>query len=240
MPYVHDPQTKSPGTLREAELNGKKLGIVTPVKDPSTFVAPSAHVIGNVKLGLQSSVWYGAVLRGDINSIHVGDRTNIQDNAIVHVAREVPHGKGPRPTVIGNNCTIGHGAIIHAAEIGDNCLVGMGATVLDGAKVESGAMVAAGALVTPGTVVPSGQIWAGSPAKFLRELTEEESQFIVASSENYSRLAAEHKVENEKPFETLVLDAKILEERQEREGTDIDVHIGIYRDPQTQAVINYR
>lgn len=210
--------------------------VVLPSKGEHVFVAPNAQVMGNVQIGSKSSVWYGTVLRGDVNAIVIGENTNIQDNVVVHVAKNAV--KGPRPTIIGNNVTIAHGAIIHACTIGDNSLIGINATVLDGAKVESGAMVAAGATVTPGTVVPSGQIWAGSPAKYLRALTETEASFVKASADNYANLAAQHKDENSKQFEELVVDKQIYEERMHREGTDIDVHMGIHRDKQTQGILS--
>lgn len=199
------------------------------------FVAPNASLIGNVRLGDQSSVWYGAVLRGDVNSITVGRNTNIQDAAVVHVAR---HSLGePHPTVIGDNVTIGHGAMIHACTIESNCLVGMGATVLDGAKVTSGSIVAAGALVTPGTVVPKGEIWAGRPAKLLRKLEPEEAAFVTRSAANYAVLAAEHAVENAKTFPEVELDKARRRDRLLRDP-DYDQHLGVERDPITREVTN--
>jgi gamma-carbonic anhydrase len=210
--------------------------VALPSKGANVFIAPNAHVIGNVKLGSNSSIWYGAVLRGDVNAIIVGDNTNIQDNVVVHVAKNAV--KGPRPTIIGDNVTIGHGAIVHACVIGDNSLVGINATVMDGAKVEAGALIAAGATVAPGTVVPSGQIWAGSPARFLRALTEAEAGFVKASADNYALLAADHSDENCKQFEELVVDRKIYEEKVLRGNSEIDVHMGIHRDPQTQGILS--
>jgi gamma-carbonic anhydrase len=121
------------------------------------FIAPSASVMGDVTIGENSSIWYGAVLRGDVNGIVIGRETNIQDNAVVHVAKTNVGGRS-MPTTIGNRVTIGHNAILHACVIHDDAFVGMGATVMDGAVVEQNAMVAAGALVTPGVVVPSGQV----------------------------------------------------------------------------------
>lgn len=198
------------------------------------FVAPNASVIGDVKLGDQSSVWYGAILRGDVNSITVGRSTNIQDCAVVHVAR---HSLGePSPTVIGSNVTIGHGATIHACTIEDDSLVGMGATVLDGAKVQKGAIVAAGALVTPGTVVPSGEIWAGRPAKLLRKMEDGEAAFVTRSAANYAVLSADHAIENAKTFPEVELDKARRRDRQLRDP-DYDSHMGLMRDPETREVV---
>lgn len=204
------------------------------------FVAPNATVLGSVELAPGCSVWYGAVLRGDVNAIRVGARTNLQDNVVVHVARHTAGSNPPRPTVIGADCTIGHGATLHACTVGDGCLVGMGATVLDGAVVESGSIVAAGALVPPGAVVKSGTVWAGQPAKLLRALESDERAFIAASAQNYARLAREHADECGKAFEELVVDKKAAEERAWRSPTDLDVHQGIARDPRTQLILSMR
>lgn len=187
------------------------LGGAKPQLPSSGFVAPSASVVGDVAIGEHSSVWYGAVVRGDVNSVKIGDYTNLQDGAVIHVAKHNVAGK-PRATLVGNHVTVGHGAILHACTLEDACFVGMGATVMDGAVVQKGSMVAAGALITPGTTVPTGQIWAGAPAKFLRAMTAEESAFsasslsrfaafssppppVPKSAENYARLAHVHAVE---------------------------------------------
>lgn len=227
----------APRTGEMAEARGGKLSVAVPFAAQNAFVAPNAHVIGNVHIGPGSSIWYGAVLRGDLNAISIGANTNVQDNAVIHVARNAIGGQA-RPTVIGSNVTVGHAATVHACSIGDDCLVGMGAVVLDGAVLEPGSLVAAGAVVAPGTVVPSGQVFAGSPAKFLRPLTPEERQFIVASANNYAALAAEHAAENAKSFEEVQLDRAIHEERLARDGTEYDLHLGIYRDPATQLVLS--
>eukprot|EP00475_Leptophrys_vorax_P022390 TRINITY_DN3047_c0_g2_i1.p1 TRINITY_DN3047_c0_g2~~TRINITY_DN3047_c0_g2_i1.p1 ORF type:complete len:263 (-),score=9.52 TRINITY_DN3047_c0_g2_i1:241-1029(-) len=171
----------------------------------SAFVAPSASVIGDVQIGARSSVWYNAVLRGDVNSIRVGSDTNIQDGCIVHVAKTNLAGK-VLPTIIGSRVTIGHNAILHACTVADEAFVGIGSTVLDGAVVESGAMVAAGALVTQNTRVPAGEIWAGAPAKFLRKLTDAERAFIATSAASYAQLGAVHAAETRKTFEQVEAD----------------------------------
>ena len=157
----------------------------TPDVARAAFVAPNATVLGDVTLGANSSVWYGAVLRGDINSITIGDGTNIQDGTIVHLADEY----GVR---IGNYTTIGHAAIIHACEIGDECLIGMGATVLDGAQIGSRCIVGANALVTQRFVAPPGSMILGTPAKIVRSLTEEESGGLRRWAEKYVPVAKAH------------------------------------------------
>ena len=163
---------------------------ILPTIAPDAFVAQTAVVTGDVVIGAGSSVWYGCVLRGDVHEIRVGERSNIQDGTIVHCTR------GKFGCYIGSDVTIGHGVILHACTLQDNCFVGMGATVMDGAVVESGAMVAAGALVTPGKVVRKGELWGGSPAKCLRQLSEEELAFFPVSAANYAALGWDYLVES--------------------------------------------
>lgn len=198
-----------------------------------TFIAPNAAVIGDVSIGPKSSIWYGAILRGDVNSISVGSETNIQDGSVVHVARTNISGN-VFPTIIGNRVTIGHNAVLHACTVENDAIIGMGATLLDGAVVESGAMVAAGSLVLQNTRIPAGQIWAGSPAKFLRSLTEEEKQFIPKSAESYAKLAKVHAEETAKSFEQIEAEkAQRLEWSQRSE--DYDSHLGLFREPAPKA-----
>jgi len=159
---------------------------ISPTISPKAFIAPGATVIGDVEIGEDTGVWFGCVIRGDVAIIRIGKRTNIQDGTVIHVTRDTG------PTHIGSGVTIGHSALIHAATLEDDCFIGMRATVMDGAVVESGAMVAAGALVTPGKRIPKGQLWAGSPARFFRNLTEEEQAFIPISAENYVKHAREY------------------------------------------------
>ncbi|MCA3244299.1 MAG: gamma carbonic anhydrase family protein [Alphaproteobacteria bacterium] len=158
-----------------------------PTLHPDAWVAPTATVIGDTHLGAGSNVWFGAVLRGDVHHIRVGDNTNIQDNAVVHVT------SNKFPCLIGHRVTVGHSAVVHACTLHDECLVGMGAVVLDGAVVESGAMVAAGAVVSPGRRVPRGFIWAGMPAKELRPMTTEETTYLAWSAEHYRAMAARYR-----------------------------------------------
>lgn len=200
------------------------------------FVAPSASLIGKVSLGKGSSVWYNAVLRGDVNEIRIGENTNVQDGVIIHVAKNNASGIS-LPTVIGSNVTIGHGATVHAATIEDGSLVGMGATVLDGSKVEKGSILAAGAVLTPKKVVPTGQVWAGNPAKFLRDLDEDEASFILQSANNYAALAAVHSAENSKSFEEIQIDKERRRDARERDP-DYDSHLGLERDPITREITN--
>jgi len=147
------------------------------------FVATGAVVIGDTEIGAGSSIWFNAVVRGDVNEIRIGARTNIQDGTIVHVTTD-GHG-----TYIGDDVTVGHNAIIHACTIHNRSLIGMGACLLDGVVVESGAMVAAGALVTPGKTVLSGQLWAGRPARFMRDLNAVGLAEIEESASHYADLA---------------------------------------------------
>lgn len=159
---------------------------ISPLISPEAFIAPGAAVIGDVEIGADTGVWFGCVIRGDVHRVRIGACTNIQDGTVIHVTRHTG------PTTIGSGITIGHSALLHACTLEDHCFIGMRATVMDGAVVESGAMVAAGALVTPGKRVPSGQLWAGSPAKYFRDLTKEEQDFIPISADNYVKHAREY------------------------------------------------
>ena len=154
---------------------------------PDAFIAPTATIIGDVAIGSGASIWFGCVLRGDVNSIRVGANTNLQDGAVVHVNSD-RQGEGGMPTFIGDGVVVGHCALIHACTIHDGAFIGMRATVMDEAIVESGAMVAGGAVVTPGKIVKSGQLWAGYPAKFMRELTKAELADIPYLAEHYRAL----------------------------------------------------
>ena len=147
----------------------------TPVVSPEAFVAENATLIGQVTVGKDSSVWFGAVIRGDNEPITVGEGTSIQDNAVLHT--EAGH-----PLRIGNNCTIGHGAIVHCTSVGDNCMVGMGAILLDGAVIGNNCIIGAGAVVKEKAVVPDGTMMVGIPAKPVRELGEEQLAFLKQTS----------------------------------------------------------
>lgn len=149
-----------------------------PVLGRDVYLATTAVVLGDVTLGDHSSVWYGAVLRGDINRIVVGHHSNVQDNAVLHLADDFP-------CVVGNWVTIGHSAVVHACTIGDECLIGIGATVLDGAIIGEQSLVGAGAVVTPGTVIPPGSMVLGAPAKVKRALTPAERAGLKHWAEKY-------------------------------------------------------
>ncbi len=159
---------------------------VLPHIHPSAYIAPGAALIGDVQIGADSGIWFGCVVRGDVNYIRIGERTNVQDGTVIHVTRHTG------PTIIGSNITIGHSVLLHACTLEDECFIGMRATVMDGVVVESGAMVAAGALVTPGKRVPKGQLWAGNPAKYFRDLNADEVKFFGVSAQNYVDLAREY------------------------------------------------
>ena len=153
------------------------------------YVDPSAAVIGDVVLGDDVSVWPLTVIRGDVNFIRVGARTNIQDGVVVHVSHDGPHAKlGGFATVIGEDVTIGHKAVIHACRIEDACLIGMGAIVMDGAVVKKHGFVGAGALVSPGKVVGEGELWLGNPARLVRKLDEAQIEALYYSAQHYVRL----------------------------------------------------
>ncbi len=156
----------------------------TPRIHPSAFVVPTATLMGDVVLGEEVSVWYNVVLRGDINRISVGNRTNVQDGVIMHVTKDLP-------VIVGEGVTIGHGAIVHACRVDDSCLVGMGAILLDNSFIGKGSLVAAGAVVREGFRVPEGVLVAGVPAKVIRPLTAEEQTQIQQSATNYIGYAHE-------------------------------------------------
>ena len=151
------------------------------MKEPvisGAYLAPNATVVGDVILGKDASIWYGAVLRGDSGAIIVGDETNIQENCVLH-----------EKTTLGKQCTVGHGAILHGCVLGDRCLVGMGAIVLDGAVLGDGCLVGAGALVTGKTNAPAGSLLLGSPAKVVKEISEAQKEGNLHSAQHYIDLA---------------------------------------------------
>ena len=175
-------RTKCTMTLQErlARYLGR-----TPDTTRAAFVAANATVVGDVTLGPRSSVWYGCVLRGDINSIAIGEGTNVQDGTIVHLADDFG-------VQVGRFTTIGHAAIIHACTIGDECLIGMGATLLDGAQIGDQCIVGAHSLVTRGFVAPPGSMVLGSPAKVVRPLSEAERQNLRSWADKYVEVARAH------------------------------------------------
>ena len=158
----------------------------TPEIAADAFIAPTAAVIGDAAVGAQSSIWFGCTVRADGNFIRIGARTNIQDGTVIHVDSD------SLPAIIGDDVTVGHMALIHACTLESGSFVGMAATVMDGAVVETGAMVAAGALVTPGKRVAAGELWAGSPAKKWRDLTDRERATLTDAAGHYVELAKEY------------------------------------------------
>lgn len=146
--------------------------------EKKAFIAPNATVVGDVELGTDTSIWYGAVLRGDSGKITVGDRTNIQDNCVLH-----------EQVTLGSGCSVGHGAILHGCTVGDNCVIGMGAIILDGAVIGEGCLVGAGALVTGKMNAPAGSLILGNPAQVVKPVSPAQREYILADAENYVALA---------------------------------------------------
>jgi len=160
---------------------------MVPTIDPTAFIASTAILIGDVVIGAGSSVWFHCVLRGDTNHIRVGARCNIQDGTIIHV------NAGNFPTLIGDDVTVGHAAIVHACTLHDRAFVGMGATVLDGAVIEEGGMLAAGAMLTPGKRIGRHEMWQGSPARLTRVMSDEERAKFDQTAVHYAELAQRYR-----------------------------------------------
>ncbi|MFL5352360.1 gamma carbonic anhydrase family protein [Archangium sp.] len=154
---------------------------------PSCFVEDSAQVIGDVELGEDSSVWFNSVLRGDVNPIRIGQRTNIQDLTMVHVT------SNRYATHIGDDVTVGHHVVLHGCRVGNRVLVGMGAIVMDDVEIGDDCIIGAGTLLTPGTKVPAGSLVVGSPGKVKRVISDEERAFLLESAKHYVRTAADHR-----------------------------------------------
>src|ERR671917_2473126 len=152
----------------------------------SAFVAPGAHVIGKVRLGEESSVWYGAVLRGDTEPVTIGARTNVQDGCVLHADPGFP-------AMVGEGCVVGHNAVVHGCEVGDGSLIGMGATILNGAKIGAGSIVAAGAVVPENREFPPRSLVVGIPAKRAGEVTDEQARAIERGAREYVERAAAHR-----------------------------------------------
>ena len=154
----------------------------------NAFIHHSAHIIGEVHIGVNSSVWCGAVVRGDVNSIAIGDDTNIQDLSVLHVSHKTPHNPTGAPLIIGHRVTVGHSVILHGCTIHDECLIGMGSIIMDKAVLEPQVLVGAGSLVPEGKVLQSGYLYLGRPVKQVRALTPEEIAYFNYSAQHYVRL----------------------------------------------------
>ncbi len=159
---------------------------ISPDIDKTAFVAKTAVITGDVKIGADTGVWYGCVIRGDVNKVRIGSGVNIQDGTVVHVS-------GNLEARINDNVTIGHMALIHACILEEGCFIGMKACIMDGCVVEAGSMLAAGALLTPGKRIPAGELWAGSPARFVRKIGEKETAMIEFTAPHYVKMAREYK-----------------------------------------------
>jgi len=170
----------------------RKFEEFTPVLADSTYVDESAVVTGNVEIGADSSIWPLCSVRGDIHSIRIGERTNIQDGCILHVTHGSEFAPEGFKLTVGNDVTVGHNVVLHACTVEDLCLIGMGSVVLDGSIVKTGAMVGAGSLVPPNKVLDSGYLWLGSPVKRVRELNENEKAFLNYSAQHYVELKNRH------------------------------------------------
>ena len=165
----------------------RSFGGIDPVVSDDAWVAPNATLVGKVTIGSEASVFYGAVLRADVDAIVLGEGSNIQDNVAVHCDTG-------SPTIIGRNVSIGHAAVVHGCTIGDDCLIGMNATVLSGAVIGDQSLVAAGTVVLEGTVIPPRSLVAGVPGKVRRELTDDEVAAIERNAAHYRELSREHAV----------------------------------------------
>jgi carbonic anhydrase/acetyltransferase-like protein (isoleucine patch superfamily) len=165
---------------------------ISPSLGARVYIDPAAVVIGKVTIGDDSSVWPTAVIRGDVNSITIGERTSIQDGSVLHVTHDGPYRPGGRALIIGSDVTIGHRVTLHACTIGNACLIGMGSILLDDVVTEDHVMIGAGSLIPPGKKLESGGLYVGSPARRLRELTQNEIEFLTYSAAHYVKVKDEY------------------------------------------------
>lgn len=161
-----------------------------PVLGKGVFIAPGVTLLGSVSIGDNSSVFYGSILRADINNIVVGSKSNIQDNTVIHLSPVYP-------TIIGSNVTVGHSCLLHGCKVADNCLIGMGAVLLDGCNVGRDSIVGAGALITKGKTFPPRSVIVGSPATCVRNVTDDEVEWIKQQSDNYVKVSRAHAAESQ-------------------------------------------
>ena len=179
-------------TIAEIMKNIRSFEDYAPEIDETVFIDESAVVTGNVVIGKDSSVWPCCSVRGDIHSIRIGERSNIQDGSVLHVTHDSEYAPGGGKLSVGNDVTVGHNVILHACTVEDFCLIGMGSVVLDGAVIQRGAMIGAGSLVPPNKVLEGGYMWLGSPVKKVRELTGKEKSFLEYSASHYVALKNRH------------------------------------------------
>lgn len=173
--------------------NIRSFESMTPSIADEAWIDDTAVVIGDVRIGSQSSVWPMSVIRADVQKIRIGAKTNIQDGCVLHVSHDSQYLPGGRPLLLGDGVTVGHKAILHACEIADGCFIGMGCTILDGAVLESGTMLGAGSLVAPGKTLQGGYLWLGVPARRVRPLTDKELEYLAYAADHYVRLARRHR-----------------------------------------------
>lgn len=171
--------TKQLGTVIAVEPYG------TPIVHESVWLAPGSFIVGNVEIGAESSVWYNAVIRGDSDAVRIGQRTNMQDGVVIHTQKD-------SPTIIGDDVSMGHNAVVHGATVENGCLIGMSATVLNNAVVGAGSLVAAGAVVPQNMVIPPHSLVAGVPARVIRELGEKDREAVRLNSERYLEYTGHH------------------------------------------------
>ncbi len=164
----------------------------TPRIHPTAFIAPGARIIGDVEIGANSSIWYNCVLRGDVNAIRIGARTNVQDGTVIHCDSPKPGNEAGLPTIIGDDVLIGHMVMLHGSILHDRAFVGLSSVVMDGCAIDSDGMLAAGALLSPGKHIGAGELWIGRPAKMLRALSAEEIAGNRMGAAHYAHLAALH------------------------------------------------
>jgi gamma-carbonic anhydrase len=181
-----DEALSSPGTSM-ISFRGK-----TPRIHPTAFIAPGARIIGDVEIGERSSIWYNCVLRGDVNAIRIGARTNVQDGTVIHCDSPKPGNEAGLPTIIGDDVLIGHMVMLHGSILRDRAFVGLSSIVMDGCTIEPDGMLAAGALLSPGRTIGAGELWIGRPAKMLRPLSMQEIAANRSGVAHYAELAASH------------------------------------------------
>ncbi|MCK5091999.1 MAG: gamma carbonic anhydrase family protein [Gammaproteobacteria bacterium] len=169
-------------------MNIRAFNKTTPNLAEGVYVDDTALVIGDVKIGPDSSVWPMTVIRGDVHYIRIGSGTNIQDHSVLHVSHDSEFEAGGHPLEIGNNVTVGHQAVLHGCTVGDNCMIGMGSMVMDGAVIQKEVILGAGSLVTPNKTLESGYLWMGRPAKKVRALTVQEKEQLEYSARHYMKL----------------------------------------------------